>query len=60
MDASRRSTTRLYLVQSHTAVVRRVDTYSGEWSRVREGQLGWKLLNWQTERPVQLYVIEEA
>ena len=41
-------------------VVRREDTYAGEWTRVSQDLLGWKLLNWQTERPVPLYVIGEA
>ena len=60
MDWHPRSTARLYLVLLHNEVVRREDTYSGEWTRVRDGLLGWKLLNWQTERPVPLYVIGEA
>ena len=60
MDLYRRSTTRLYLVRMHTEAVGREDAYSGEWAPVREGLLGWTLLNWQTERPVPLYVIGEA
>jgi hypothetical protein len=60
MDVHRRSKTRLHLVRSHTEVVRRKDTYSGEWTQVRDGLLSWRLLNWQTERPVPLYVVGDA
>jgi len=60
MDLQRRLSTHLYLVQLYTEVVRREDTYAGEWTRVSQDLLGWKLLNWQTERPVPLYVIGEA
>ena len=60
MDLHRRSSTRLYLVQLHTEVARREDMYAGEWTQVSEGLLAWKLLNWQIERPVPLYVIGEV
>lgn len=60
MDSRPRSKTRLHLVRSHTEVVRREDRYSGEWTQVRDGLLGWRLLNWQTERPVPLYVVGKA
>ena len=60
MDSHLRLKPRLYLVRPHPNVVRRNDTYSGEWTQVREGLLGWKLLNWLAERPVPLYVVGEV
>lgn len=59
MDSHDQSKARIYLVRSRPRTLRHEEArYSGEWTQLRVPSVEWKLLNWLTDRPVVLYVVD--